>query len=329
MTSRELVRKTLDYENPPRLARSFGEADIVRATAAVRTYATDWARVGGERWERRDEWGNLWARLESTSKGEVVKGVLNSLDELGTYEFPDFSNPDEYDNVRREREAHPDHWLLGNMPGFTFNIANKLRKLENYLMDLLLEPERIQAMHDRIDRCIGDMIRNYAAAGVDGVFFPEDWGTQQQTMISPALWREEFFPRTRSHCALAHSLGIRVFMHSCGKIGAIVPGLAEAGIDCLQFDAPELHGIENLAACQDRGRITFWCPVDIQKTLQTRDETLIRSRARLLVDKLWRGRGGFIAGYYTDNASIGLDPSVQEWACDEFVRYGAQPAEVR
>jgi uroporphyrinogen decarboxylase len=64
-------------------------------------------------------------------------------------------------------------------------------------------------------------------------------------------------------------------------------------------------------------------PVDIQTTLQTRDETLIRREADELLDALWAGRGGFIAGYYTDSASIGLEPHWQAVACDEFSRYGS------
>lgn len=70
------------------------------------------------------------------------------------------------------------------------------------------------------------------------------------------------------------------------------------------------------------GRITFWCPVDIQQVLPRRDEKLIRSKAREMLDKLWWGRGGFIAGYYNDNASLGLDPEWQEHACDEFLQGG-------
>jgi hypothetical protein len=113
-------------------------------------------------------------------------------------------------------------------------------------------------------------------------------------------------------------------MHSCGQVEAIVPDLMEAGIDVLQFDQPDLHGIDALAAHQERGRITFWCPVDIQVTLQTRDEAVIRAKVREMLDKLWKGRGGFIAGYYGDNASLGLTPEWQEIACDEYVAAGVR-----
>ncbi len=152
--------------------------------------------------------------------------------------------------------------------------------------------------------------------------FPEDWGTQTQTLISPGLWHEEFYPRFEKLCNTAHESGVKVFMHSCGAIGAIVPGFMKAGVDVLQFDQPMLHGIDNLASYQKNGKITFWCPVDIQKTLQTKEETTIRAGAEEILDKLWKGRGGFIAGYYSDNASIGLDDKWQQYACETFISRG-------
>jgi len=113
-------------------------------------------------------------------------------------------------------------------------------------------------------------------------------------------------------------------MHSCGNIGAIIPHLIDAGVDLFQFDQPELHGLDTLASYQKHAKITFWSPVDIQTTLQTRDEKLIRSKAREILDKLWHAKGGFVVWYYDDNPSIGLDPKWQEYACQEFVSYGIQ-----
>lgn len=322
MKPREIVQHTLDFEGPERVARSFGEGDFAGGRCTARTYATDWQSVSPGRSERTDEWGNRWGRIDDVSKGEVIRGALESLDDLDAYVFPDFSRPADYRPVREARAAHPHKWILGSLPGFAFNIARKMRKLDRYLVDIMLERERIRGLHDRIDALLSDMIRNHAAAGADGVMFCEDWGTQTQTLVSPALWREEFFPRFRKLCGMAHEAGMRVFMHSCGQIEGIVPGLIEAGIDVLQFDQPDLHGIDTLAAHQETARITFWCPVDIQRTLQTRDERVIREKVREMLDKLWKGRGGFIAGYYGDNVSIGLDPRWQQAACDEFAIRG-------
>ncbi len=322
MTSREIVKRTIDYGRPERVARSFQDSDITGVTCSAATHATRWEEVGGGRWEHTDEWGNRWARIDPTSKGEVVKGVLQDISDLDSYEFPDYSHAEDYVCVSRRRTEVPGKWLNGDLPGFAFNIARKMRKLEQYLMDLILEADRMHELHDRIDILVEDMIRNYASAGADGVMFCEDWGTQTQTLISPKMWWEEFFPRFKKLCDIAHDLGIKVFMHSCGKIEKIVPGLMEAGIDVLQFDQPDLHGIDVLASYQKQGKITFWCPVDIQKTLQQQDEDVIRKKAREMMDKLWHGRGGFIAGYYGDNESIGLAPKWQDYACDEFIKAG-------
>ncbi len=329
MSSIEIVESTLSYENPKRVARSCGDSDLVFSRYALSNRTMPWRELGNGRWEHVDEWGNTWARLDSTSKGEVVKGVLDSIKEMDHYELPDYSRSEAYECVRETRLENPDKWLIGELPGFAFGIARKLRRLDNYLLDLMLEPERICVLHDRIDDMLVKMIHRYADAGVDSVMIWEDWGTQDQLMIDPAEWRKEFGPRFEKLCSVAHDSGIRVFMHSCGQIQAIVPDLIQSGIDVLQFDQPDLHGIDALAEYQERGKITFWCPVDIQKTLQLRDETIIRAKAREMLDKLWKGRGGFIAGYYTDGASIGLDPRWQEYASDEFIRFGVRSQYVK
>tara|TARA_A100001037_G_scaffold215183_1_gene193120 strand:+ start:217 stop:669 length:453 start_codon:yes stop_codon:yes gene_type:complete len=150
-----------------------------------------------------------------------------------------------------------------------------MRRLEQYLMDLLLKRDRIIKLHDRIDNLLENAIRNYADAGADAAMFPEDWGTQNVTLISPELWHEEFYPRFERLCALAHDRDLFVFVHSFGKIEPIVPDLIETGIDLLQSDQPDLHGIDALAAYQENDNITFWCPIDIQTTLQTKDRAVI------------------------------------------------------
>lgn len=51
---------------------------------------------------------------------------------------------------------------------------------------------------------------------------------------------------------------------------------------------------------------------------------MICAEAVELLHKLWKGRGGFIAACYNDNASIGLEPVWQEYACNEFITRGTR-----
>jgi uroporphyrinogen decarboxylase len=252
----------------------------------------------------------------------VIRGALETLDNVETFTLPDFDDPACYDHACAMFENASDRWHLGFIHGFSFSMARKLRRLDQYFVDLMMERDKIAVLHDRIDEQIKHQIHHMHAAGADSIFFTEDWGTQQQMFISPWLWRDEFKPRFADLCAYAHDLGLTVFMHSCGKITAIIPDLIEAGIDLFQFDQPTLHGLDALAAFQEQHAITYWCPVDIQTILPTRDEALIRQGVRAMLETLWRGRGGFIAGCYPTPDALGLDPQWQAIASDEFLRSG-------
>lgn len=327
MNSREIVRSNLEFDNPERVAYNFfgfkSFRDFVNASPTTVTKETKWQQVDENRWERRDQYGNLWARVEDHSAGEVVKGALEGIDDIYDYEFPDYSKSEDFETVRKVRSENPDMWLNSGIP-FTFTVARKMFRMDNYLMYLLLELDKMRVLHDKIDKMAEDKIRSLGESGVDSVMIAEDWGTQDRTLISPDLWREEFYPRYKKLCGITHEYGMKFIMHSCGKIEKIVPWLIEAGVDVFQFDQPELHGVEKLASYQEGNKISFWCPVDIQRTLQTKDEQKIRSAARNLLDHLWKGRGGFIASIYPDNKSIGLEPEWQEYAKDEYVKYGVR-----
>ncbi len=323
MNSRERVLRTLEFREPDRLAASFPPPywnDFANTSYELQGYHPGWQSVGGDRQEYVDEWGNTWARVDKTSKGEVARGVLESWDALERLALPDLANPANYASVRRTVAANTDKFCIGHLPGFPFNIARKMRRLDQFLMDILLAPDRVSELLRRIEDLLADTIVAYAACGVDAVMFPEDWGTQTGLMIRPDTWRAMFAPGFQRLCSVAHEQGLKVLMHSCGKITVIIPDLIAAGIDALQFDQPRLHGIEVLA--QFHGQVAFWCPVDIQTTLQSGDATAIEEEARELIAQLGGPEGGLIAGYYSDNASIGLDPRWQEIACQAFMRYG-------
>ncbi len=327
MTSREIVCRTLTFGGPERIAMSLPAPypnDFYWAgpDADPRHPDTDWRLVTPGRWERTDEWGNTWARLEGISKGEVSRGVLYDWDRLDEIELPDYDLPERYEGARTRFAQHPDLFKIAGIPGFPFSIARYMRRLDNFLADVLLEPERTGRLLEIVEDQVHRAIRRFAGAGADAVMFAEDWGTQDRLLVSPAVWQRMFRPGFERLCRTAHECGLFVIMHSCGYIREAMDGMLEAGIDAFQFDQPELYGIDRLAD-EFGGRATFWCPVDIQKALQTRDAAHIDAAARRMVERLGARGGGFIAGYYGSNEALGLDPKWQDVACRAFAKYGA------
>jgi uroporphyrinogen decarboxylase len=324
MNSREIVTATVEYSGTERVAGSMPPPywnDMCHAGYTLQGFAPDWQDVGGGRQEYVDEWGNTWARIDAYSKGEVARGAIANIDDVFTAPLPDLANPANFGGVREIfDDPANDRFRIGGLPGFPFNIARKMRRLDQFLIDLLLERAKICVLLQRIEDLLQATIVQYAAAGADAVMFPEDWGTQKGLMIHPRTWREVFKPGFERLCAVAHAHGVKVFMHSCGKTTVIIPDLIEAGIDVLQFDQPQLHGLDNLA--QFHGQMTFWCPVDIQTTLQRQDAARIEADAKEMIEKRGGPDGGFIAGYYGGNEAIGLDRKWQDIACQAFTRYG-------
>ncbi|MCD6304594.1 MAG: hypothetical protein J7M21_06495 [Planctomycetes bacterium] len=323
MTSREIFKAVLTFDHPPRIGMALPEPHPNDLLILSRRSAPPEPLEprGGELRRWRDEWSVTWASLTRFDKGEVVAPAIADWADLDDYRPPDLGRAEDYRRAARKFAEDTDHFRVGALPGFTFNIARKLRKLENYLCDIILEPDKVGRLNELVRGELLKAIDRWAEAGADAVFFPEDWGTQDRLMIDPALWRRLFRREFEILAGHARARGLFVIMHSCGKMTDIIADLIDCGIHCLQFDQPRLHGIDTLAE-RFGGKVTFWCPVDIQTTLQSRDPEKITREAQLLVRRLGAAGGGFVAGYYWGNEAIGLDPDVQDVACRAFVACG-------
>ena len=118
--------------------------DLLQTSYKLAGFDPVWQDVGPERQEYIDEWGNTWARLDRSSKGEVVKGALASWEQLDSLVLPDLANPLNFQLVAEACEENAgQRYVIGHLPGFPFNIARKLRRLDLFLMDILLEKERV------------------------------------------------------------------------------------------------------------------------------------------------------------------------------------------
>ncbi len=329
---RGIFRDVLTFADPPRIGYAMPDPYPDDTVHAARTPPTPEQRLEPMSHERRrwtDEWGCTWASLTEFDKGEVVEPAIADWADLDGYRPPDLGQADDYADVAAAFAADPHRYRIGHLPGFTFNVARKLRRLDNYLCDLVLEPDRVRRLNELVRAELLKAIDRLADAGADAVMFPEDWGTQQGLMISPAMWREFFAPEFEALAGRARRRGLTVIMHTCGKMTDIIEDLIALGVGCLQFDQPRVHGIDLLAE-RFGGRVAFWCPVDTQRTLQTRDREKIRADAKLMVEKLGnagrddpgRGRGGFIAGNYPTPDAIGITQDIQNIACEAFVEFG-------
>jgi uroporphyrinogen decarboxylase len=339
MTSREIVRRAIDFAGPARLAFD-GFAYGTRHTDIITSYL-DWefpyerkSWIEGNREFYLDFWGNTWARVvtDKSTKGEIFRGIFqDSWDALDSWTVPKLSSAADSERVRQLFAAYPDLFKVGCIYNASFGILSCLRGFENLMEDLLLQPERIRQARELIDEELTLVVEGYAACGADGLHIMEDWGTQNGALVSRKMWDDLFAPEYRKLCAAAHRHDMRVILHCCGMVRDLMPAFIESGIDVLQFDQTANYGlsgvggIERLAA-EFGHKVTFFCPIDIQHTLVTGDRARIEDEARRLVQCLGSRDGGFIAKSYgrgcqTYLDSIGCDPCWNDFAFECFKQY--------
>ena len=78
-------------------------------------------------------------------------------------------------------------------------------------------------------------------------------------------------------------------------------------------------GLDELGE-QFGGRITFWCPVDIQVVMPNGSPDEIRQYTRKMVATLGRPEGGFIGKWYSDPAGAGHSQESIDAMCSEFTK---------
>ena len=143
-------------------------------------------------------------------------------------------------------------------------------------------------------------------------------------MVSPAIFKEFFKPHYARVYQAARQAGLLCFLHSCGHIADLLDDLIDAGLHVIQMDQQENMGIKNLAQ-RFGGRLCFWCPVDIQKTMINGTDDDIRAYARSLILELGRFNGGFIAKWYPSPQAVSHSMEKVKVMAEAFVKYGQYP----
>ena len=317
MTPREVVKRTVTFSGPDRLAMALPEEYGSDISGMGMTPSPD-SRPSGASGESVDEWGAVWHNIGVCRLGEVKRPALPSWDEYSDLRIPDIREPRRWERLSAQRQRAGNRFVMASGISL-YERAHFIRGLENVWMDLYTEPDRLRSLIQVLVDMNLEAIPRYAAAGADGFMWCDDWGLQDRLMIAPDAWRDFWKPAYAEVYNAAHEAGLLTFLHSCGYIVDILDDLIEVGLDVIQMDQQENMGLDVLSQ-RFRGRITFWCPVDIQSVMCNGTPDDIRAYCRRLVQYLGTERGGFMAKWYPDTAGAGHTPEAVAVMCDEFVR---------
>lgn len=249
------------------------------------------------------EWGFVWESKDETM-GQPKEYPLKSWEGLDGLAVPDPDEPGRFDEARQVIAANGERFLIAGLSLTGFTTMTLVAGFENILEGLYCEPESVAGLADRIFGFEEELIRRCAQFPFDGISFADDWGTQNNLMISPQLWRSFFKPRYRRQFELIHRQGMQVIFHCCGQIGQIIPDLIEIGVDVLNLSQPNLFDMSRLGR-DFGGKVCFMCPVSYQTTSISGTRADIFRDVRSLIENLGCYHGGLI-GYIEEYHSVGM-----------------------
>lgn len=266
------------------------------------------------------EWGFKWETHDETM-GQPKNEIIKTWADLYNLKVPDAYDKERFIDVKSTMNKYGvDRYYLASMVLSGFSILTFLRGFANTLEDLYLERDKIRKLADIVFGFEEDIIKQLKDYGFKGVAFYDDWGTQDNLIISPKLWRDFFKPRYKRQIDLAHKYGLDVYFHSCGYIYDIIPDFIEIGVDMLNLSQPNIFNINKLGS-EFGGKVCFVCPVSYQTTSITGNKNDIYNEVKLLIDNLGLFNGGLI-GYVEEYHSIGMSTENYQNCINAFKELG-------
>jgi uroporphyrinogen decarboxylase len=232
-----------------------------------------------------DEWGNgHWAggREGTVDKTYPALAAAQTIRDVEALPRPLIERQVDTGSIEA---IHAAGYPVFGYAGSVYEWSWWIRGMERFMMDLLSEPKLAEAVIHKIADHTTRLALETARAGVDVLCFFDDAGMQNGMQISPELWRRFIKPAWRGvlEAVRAESPGARFFLHSCGKIDAIVPDIIEVGFHILHPVQPEC--MDFAAVYKKYGRdIVLTATISSQKIFPFGSPEEVREEVRRLAD---------------------------------------------
>lgn len=236
--SKEFFRKVLGYApesldpvSAVKLAQAVGYDVITVNMGGMAGYS----EPGMKKKVYKDEWGVTYQKDPSAwpMDGPIAHPLTNGED-WKNYDVPDPTIESRYTEVAEAVKLADEKGtaLLGGVRG-AFTGTWMLFGMENFSIMLFEEPEMLETIMSQVcDFAIYGATR-MIELGVPAILIADDFGSNIQPMVSPAMFARFIAPQLKRLCDAIHKAGGKAVLHSDGHIAPLLPTIVESGIDCL------------------------------------------------------------------------------------------------
>jgi uroporphyrinogen decarboxylase len=332
LRSLEVDCRVISYDQfcaPPTAVFGAGETVEWWDVQSRSTPSRMWRRRSRDRTVAHDILGRQFVTKAHASgsyeENVPVLASAGSLADLQRHPWPDPSWWD-FSRVREVvaamNAAGPRHvrYRLGSV----FEVAWQLRGLEQFMVDMALEPSIPHYMMERLTELYVENLRQVltrAGDDIDMVYFYDDVASNAGLLLSLEMWEEFIRPCHARLVETARRFGKKVMYHSDGALHAVIPSLVEMGVDVLNPIQPNVVDMEPERLKREFGdRLSFHGGIDIIGVLPRGPPAEVQREARRVIDALSVGGGYVLASSHHIQADTPVanvralyDLSIRRW----------------
>ncbi len=252
-----------------------------------------------------DPWGIEWTQAATGIyfPSSAPLADAQTADDLRRYPWPDplaWQPAQAMADRARQLRRETDYAICIDLPDAVVQIAQYLRGLEQWLLDLALDRKFAALLMGYVAELYVVMVIHVMKAvgeNADLVLIPDDLGGQQGLLFSPEIYREIIKPlHARVFEAVKANSTARVVLHSCGSVSAVLGDLIDVGVDGLNpVQVSAAHMDTAYLKREFGGRICFWGAIDTQCVLPFGTPDEVRREVRRRIADLAEGGGYVVA----------------------------------
>jgi uroporphyrinogen decarboxylase len=251
----------------------------------------------------QDEFGVVWRRAGKGHYAPTGNPLREAtLVDLDAFAWPDAQNPGRTRGLRdaaRRLHEGTDYAVVLSLPVGFVHLSQYLRGYEQWLMDIVLNPEFLDALLDRALAWWLDLAGNVldeVGPYVDVVAIGDDVAFHDRPMVDLARYRTLFKPRHRQMMDLVKAKSkAKVLYHCCGAVKPLIGEFIEIGVDALNPVQVSSAGMNDTAALKAAfgDQICFWGAIDTGRVLPMGTQADVRAEVRRRIRDL-AGGGGYV-----------------------------------
>lgn len=242
--------------------------------------------------------------IKDTTKGIAIQnrawqdehiGVIRTWKDFENYKWPKITEENFYIHNYISSHLPEGMGFITCHAGGVYEHVSRLMSYEGLCFTLIDNPELFGIVTDRLGSIIYEYYKYLLKIeNISIIFQGEDFGYNNQTLISPKDIRKYFLPWHKKYADLCHKNNKLYFLHSCGKIDSIMEDL----INDVKIDAKHSFKDKSSPIIEAKKlygqRISLLGGVDIDKLARFKPEEL-RKYVREIIDKCAPG-GRFAIG---------------------------------